>query len=469
MKTKKIISLLVVLVGVIDFRFSTLNIQLGAVRAQNNVVDEVIWVVGDEAILKSDVEGLRRDPSWSQIKGNPYCVIPERLAIQKLFMHQAVIDSIEVTEAQVNNYVDNRINEWVMTAGSKEKLEEYMSMPMSQIREELHDRYKDELTVERMREKLTEDVKVSPAEVRRYFKDIPEDSLPLIPTQVEVEILVQQPNIPDEEINRVKEELRGMADRVTNGGMPFSTLAILNSEDTETKLQGGELPYMGKGELDPAFANVAFSLTDPKKVSKVVESEYGFHIIQLIDKRGDKIKVRHILRKPVVAQADVEKAMLRLDSIADDIRSEKFTFEDGATWISDDKDTRNNRGLMTNQKRKSDGTLMQTSKFEMSELANISPELARVVEGLEVGEISKPFKMMNKQTKTVCAIAKLKSRIKTHRASISEDFQVLREIVLNKKKENLIDEWIRNKQKTTYIRIHEDWRDCDFEYPGWVK
>ena len=435
----------------------------------NNTIDEVIWVVGDEAILKSDVEGMRRDPMWSQIKGNPYCVIPERLAIQKLFLHQAVIDSIEVTDAQINSHVDNRINEMVLSAGSKEKLEEYISMPMSQIREELHDRYKDELTVEKMREKLTEDVKVSPAEVRRYFKDIPEDSLPLIPTQVEVEILVQHPNIPEEEINRVKEELRGFAERVTNGSMPFSTLAILNSEDQETKLQGGELPYMGKGELDPAFANVAFSLTDPKKVSKVVESEYGFHIIQLVDKRGDKIKGRHILRKPVVAQKDIDAALLRLDSIADDIRNEKFSFEDGATLISDDKDTRSNHGLMTNQKRNSDGTPMQTSKFEMRELANFSPELARVVDGLEIGEISKPFKMTDRQSKTVCAIAKLKSRIKTHRASISEDFQVLREIVLNKKKENLIDEWIRNKQKTTYIRIHEDWRDCDFEYPGWVK
>ncbi len=435
----------------------------------NNTIDEVIWVVGDEAILKSDVEGMRRDPMWSQIKGNPYCVIPERLAIQKLFLHQAVIDSIEVTDAQINSHVDNRINEMVLSAGSKEKLEEYISMPMSQIREELHDRYKDELTVEKMREKLTEDVKVSPAEVRRYFKDIPEDSLPLIPTQVEVEILVQHPNIPEEEINRVKEELRGFAERVTNGSMPFSTLAILNSEDQETKLQGGELPYMGKGELDPAFANVAFSLTDPKKVSKVVESEYGFHIIQLVDKRGDKIKVRHILRKPVVAQKDIDAALLRLDSIADDIRNEKFSFEDAATLISDDKDTRSNHGLMTNQKRNSDGTPMQTSKFEMRELANFSPELARVVDGLEIGEISKPFKMTDRQSKTVCAIAKLKSRIKTHRASISEDFQVLREIVLNKKKENLIDEWIRNKQKTTYIRIHEDWRDCDFEYPGWVK
>lgn len=435
----------------------------------SNVVDEVIWVVGDEAILKSDVEGMRRDPSWSQIKGNPYCVIPERLAIQKLFLHQAAIDSIEVADSQINAYVEERINDWVMTAGSKEKLEEYMSMPISQIREELHNRYKDEMTVNKMREKLTEDVKVSPAEVRRYFKDMSEDSLPLIPTQVEVEILVLHPRIPEEEIARVKEELRGYAERITTGSMSFSTLAILNSEDKASKLQGGELPYMGKGELDQAFANVAFSLTDPKKVSKVVESEFGFHIIQLIDKRGDKVKVRHILRKPVVAQKDIDGALARLDSIADDIRKEKFSFEEGATVISDDKDTKNNRGLMTNRKQTPEGERIQTSRFEMSELANTSSELARVVDGLEIGEISKPFIMTDARGKTVCAIAKLKNRIKSHHASISEDFQILRGIVLNKKKEERINEWIREKQQSTYIRINENWCDCEFEYPGWVK
>ena len=437
--------------------------------AQNNVVDEVIWVVGDEAILKSDVEGMRRDPSWAQIKGNPYCVIPERMAIQKLFLHQAAIDSIEVGDQQVNAYVEERINDWVMTAGSKEKLEEYMSMPMSQIREELFDRYKDEMMVSRMRETLTGDVKVTPAEVRRYFRDMPEDSLPLIPTQVEVEILVQEPKIPEEEINRVKEELRGYAERVNSGNMSFSTLAILNSEDRESKLQGGELPYMGKGEFDPAFANVAFALTDPKKASKVVESEFGYHIIQLIDKRGDKAKFRHILRKPVASQESIDAALHRLDSIADDIRTGKFSFEDGATWISDDKDTRNNHGLLTNRKVKSDGGSMQTSRFEMGELANVSPELARVVDGMEIGEISKPFQMVNGRAKTVCAIVKLKNRIKTHRASVTEDFQVLRDIVLGRKKTELIDNWIREKQRTTYVRINGDWCDCEFEYPGWVK
>lgn len=438
-------------------------------QALDNVVDEVIWVVGDEAILKSDVESMRADPDWNAIKGNPYCVIPERLAIQKLFLHQAAIDSISVTDSEVSSMVEERINDWVMRAGSKEKLEEYMNRTVSQIREELADRFRDEIVVQRMRAKLTEDVRVTPAEVRRYFRDMPEDSLPMVPTEVEVEILVQHPRIPQTEIDRIKNELRGYAERVQNGGMSFSTLAILYSEDPGSARQGGELDYVGRAALDPAFASVAFSLTDPEKISKVVQTEFGYHIIQLIDKRGDKIKVRHILRKPKVAQEDVDACLARLDSIANDIRAEKFTFEDGATVISDDKDTKNNHGLLTNLKVDEDGSRLRTSKFEMGELSNISTELARQVEGLEIGEISKPFEMIYTNMKTVCAIAKLKSRTKAHRASLTEDFPLLQNIVLNKKREEMIHDWIVEKQKSTYIRINEKWRDCDFEYPGWIQ
>ena len=433
--------------------------------AQKNVIDEVVWVVGDEAILLSDIE-KRRLEYGSQVKGNPYCVIPEQLAIQKLFLHQAVIDSVNVTDEEVNQYVENDLNEKVLMAGSKEKLEEYMKMPMVQIREELFDMYKSELTAMRMREQLTEEVKVTPAEVRRYFKDIPEDSLPLIPTQVEVQILVLQPRIPQTEIERIKNLLRDYAERVNNGSTSFSTLARLYSEDPGTARQGGEMPYMGKAELDPGFANVAFSLTDTKKVSKIAQSEFGYHIIQLIDKRGDKMKCRHILKRPEVAQADIDSALVVLDSIVSDIRNEKISFEDAVRYASDDKDTRNNRGIVSNINRETGDT---SPRFEMSELSALSPELARTVESLEIGEISKPFTMINSKGKTVCAIARLKNRSLAHRASITEDFQVMKNIVRNKKGEETIRNWIKEKQQSTYIRINPDWRDCEFQYDGWIK
>ena len=430
--------------------------------AQNHTVDEVIWVVGDEAILRSDVERMRTIYG-NEIKGNPYCVIPEQLAIQKLFLHQAAIDSVSVSDGDVAPYVEQDINEKVMMAGSKEKLEEYMRMPMSQIREELFEQYKNEMTARQMKQKITAGIKITPAEVRRYFRDLPQDSLPFIPTQVEVQILTRHPRIRREEIERVKEQLRGWAERIQAGTTSFSALARMFSKDEGSARMGGELEYYGRTQLDPAFANVAFSLTDPKKVSKVVQSEYGYHIIQLIDKRGDKIKVRHILRRPEVDPKDIEACMSRLDSIATDIKENKFTFEVGAQELSDDKDSRNNNGIMTNLNKE---TGVATTRFEMGDVPS---EIARMVDKMEIGEISQAFTMTDKHGMETCAIIKLKNRIPAHRASITEDFQILKGTVEAKKSEEMIQQWIKDKQKSTYVRINEDWRNCDFTYPGWAK
>lgn len=435
-------------------------------QSANHVIDEVIWVVGDEAILRSDVETARLE-FGANISGNPYCVIPEQLAIQKLFLHQAQLDSVDIPASNVSANVEERLNQLIMRAGSKEKLEEYYHKTMTQLREMLFESTKEQYTVQKVRENLTSDIKVTPAEVRRYFKDVPQDSLPWIPAQVEVQIITMQPRIPQEEIDRVKDELREYTERVNSGESSFSTLAILYSEDPGTARYGGELDYTGKGELDPAFANVAFSLTDPKKISKVVESEYGYHIIQLIDKRGDKVKIRHILRKPRLDQADIDVAIARLDTVAEDLRKEKFTFDEAAPYLSDDKDTRKNKGLMTNTKYdQSTGEQTRTSRFQLQDLPQ---EIAKVVSTMNTGEISEPFMMINNKGKEVCAIVKLKAHIKAHRATMAEDFQILKDVVLAKRKEEKIKEWIKEKQQTTYIRINEEWRNCEFEYPGWIK
>lgn len=435
-------------------------------QSANHVIDEVIWVVGDEAILRSDVETARLE-FGANISGNPYCVIPEQLAIQKLFLHQAQLDSVDIPASNVSANVEERLNQLIMRAGSKEKLEEYYHKTMTQLREMLFESTKEQYTVQKVRENLTSDIKVTPAEVRRYFKDVPQDSLPWIPAQVEVQIITMQPRIPQEEIDRVKDELREYTERVNSGESSFSTLAILYSEDPGTARYGGELDYTGKGELDPAFANVAFSLTDPKKISKVVESEYGYHIIQLIDKRGDKVKIRHILRKPRLDQADIDVAIARLDTVAEDLRKEKFTFDEAATYLSDDKDTRKNKGLMTNTKYdQSTGEQTRTSRFQLQDLPQ---EIAKVVSTMNTGEISEPFMMINNKGKEVCAIVKLKAHIKAHRATMAEDFQILKDVVLAKRKEEKIKEWIKEKQQATYIRVNEEWRNCEFEYPGWIK
>lgn len=434
-------------------------------QSLGNVVDEVVWVVGDEAILRSDVEKVRTQ--MSRVTGNPYCVIPENLAIQKLFLHQAQLDSITVETETVNRYVEAQINQWVQAAGSKEKLEEYRNMTMAQIREETFDLVRDNQIMELERTHLTKDIKVTPAEVRHFFKDIPEDSLPLIPTQVEVELLAEHPRIQPEEIERVKSLLREYAERIQSGSSSFSTLAILYSEDPGSARQGGEMDYMGKMELDPAFANAAWSLNDPKKVSKIVESQFGYHIIQLVDKRGDKLKLRHILKKPRVEQADIDAALARLDSIAKDIRNGVFTFEEAASRLSDDVDSRANKGLMFNVTQdETTGERIRTSRFKMGELPT---EVARMVESMQVGDVSNSFTMIDKKGKEQCCIVKLKNRIPAHAATINEDFQVLSQIVRRHLSEEFLNKWIRDKQRTTYIRINPDWVNCEFQYPGWVK
>ncbi|MCD8292500.1 MAG: peptidylprolyl isomerase [Prevotellaceae bacterium] len=433
-----------------------------ALYGQDNVIDEVVWVVGDEAILKSEVEEARLNALYEGRKfdRDPYCVIPEEIAVQKLYLHQAALDSIEVSDSEVLQRVEYMTNMYITNMGSKEKMEEYFNKTSSEIRETLRENAREGLLVQGMQRKLVGDIKVTPAEVRRYFKDLPQDSIPYIPTQVEVQIITLQPKIPQEEIEDVKRRLRDYTERVNKGETSFSTLARMYSEDMGTAINGGEMPFTGRGYLDPAFANVAFNLQDPNKVSKIVESEFGFHIIQLMEKRGDRIKVRHILLKPHVPEEALTAGMARLDSIADDIRNGKFTFEDGAAYISQDKDTRNNHGLMPNPNT-------NTSKFEMQELP---PEIAKVVDNMKVGEISDAFTMIPERTgKEVCVIVKLKSRINGHKATITDDYQNLKEIVMEKRQEELLDKWIREKQKSTYVRINDNWKNCTFKYPGWIK
>ena len=432
-----------------------------AVYGQDNVIDEVVWVVGDEAILKSEVEEARMSAQYEGRKfdGDPYCVIPEEIAVQKLYLHQAALDSIEVAESEVIQRVDYMTNMYIANIGSREKMEEYFNKTSSQIRETLRDNAREGLKVQKMQQKLVGEIKITPAEVRRYFKDLPQDSIPYIPTQVEVQIITQQPKIPLDEIEDVKRRLREYTDRVNNGES-FSMLARLYSDDRGTAINGGEMPFTGRGYLDPAFANVAFNLQDPNKVSKIVESEYGFHTIQLMEKRGDRIKVRHILLKPHVPEEALMAGTARLDSIADDIRNGKFTFEEAASVLSQDKDTRNNHGLLPNPQT-------NTSKFEMQELP---PEIAKVVDKMKVGEISEAFTMIPQKTgKEECVIVKLKSRINGHKATISEDYQNLKEIVLDKRRDEVLDKWIREKQKHTYVRINDNWKNCAFKYPGWIK
>lgn len=434
------------------------------IQAQLNVVDEVVWVVGDDPILLSDVEETRIQ---AEMEGapieNPYCTIPEQLAIQKLFLHQAELDSIEVSEVNALKEANERINFFIQNLGSRENVEKHFHLTIPQLREKLKKTMRQRAMIQQIEHKLFGDIKVTPAEVRAHFNNVPEDSLPLIPTQVEVQIITTHPRPTREEVERVEERLREFARRVNAGEAEFSTLAKIYSQDPGSARLGGELGYSGRNQFVPEFSNVAFSLNDPKKVSKIVRTEFGYHIIQLIDKKGDKANFRHILLKPEIADSVYTNELVRLDSIAADINRSLFTFEVAAAQLSDDKDTKNNHGIMVNSDMM---TRKITSRFAMKALPT---EIARVVETLKVGEISKAFTYKNLQGQDVCAIVKLKSRIDAHRANMTEDFQVLKDVVQSKRALDMRKKWIEEKQKTTFVRINPEWRNCTFEYPNWGK
>lgn len=434
--------------------------------AQNNIAEEVAWVIGDDPIYKSEIEQAYIDHQNERvpINGDPYCVLPEQIAVQRLFLHQADIDTVEVQEAMIQQQVDGQINYLITNLGSREKVEQYFRKPMPEIREYYASSMRDRYRVRQVQQELTKDIKPTPSDVRRYYDRLPEDSIPFVPLQVEVQVITLNPAIPRQEIDDVKARLRDYAERVNSGEADFSTLAIMYSEAPEG-MRGGEIGFMGRGQLVPEYAAVAFNLNDTKKVSKIVETEYGFHIIQLIEKRGDRINVRHILLRPRVAEKDLTDAVLRLDSLRTDLIDKKIPFEEAVAVLSNDKDTRNNRGVMVNSNMNSDD--YNTARFQMSELPQ---EIAKEVNNMQPGDISQAFIMKDPKTnQDIVALVRLTDRIEGHRANLSDDYQLIKNLCEQSHRQQLLEKWLDKKIADTYTRIEDGWRDCEFSHKGWIK
>lgn len=438
-----------------------------AFAAIDNSAEEVAWVVGDQPIWKSEIEEayMAMLSEKASINGDPYCVIPEQLAIEKLYLHQADIDTIEVSESMVMQQVEQTVNNYIAQLGSQEKVEQMFNKSLPAIREQLLEVISNRSRVQQVQQSLIKDVKATPSDVRRYFDKLPEDSVPYVPRKVEVQILTAAPAIPREEIDNIKSRLREYADRVNRGESEFSTLAILYSEDPGSAARGGELGFAGRAQYVPEFTAVAFNLNDPKKVSKIVETEYGYHIIQLIEKRGDRVNVRHILLRPKVAEKDLEDAVVRLDSLRKDLVANNIPFEEAVAAISQDKDTRNNRGVMVNTNGNSNN--YNTARFEMSELPQ---EVAKEVNELEPGEISQAFIMKDPKTgQDIVALVKLTKRIEGHRANLSDDYQQIKNMYEQSQQASILNKWLEKKIAETYTRIEEGWRNCEFTHKGWIK
>lgn len=434
-----------------------------ATMAIDNIADEVAWIIGDEPIYKSDIEQqyLAIKSERQTLDGDPYCVIPEFLAIQKLYLHQADIDTIDVPDSQVQMAVESQLNMYISELGSKDAVEKYFHKSFPEIRSQLLVSIQNQMRIGEVQRNLTKDVKVTPSEVRRFFDALPDDSIPFVPMQVQVQIITINPVVPREEIEAVKGKLRDLTGRINRGEISFRTAATGYSEDTNTGPRGGEYGFKGRGELVPEYAAVAFNLNDPNKISKIVETEYGFHIIQLIEKRGDRINTRHILLRPKVAEKDLREAVVRLDSVRTEILDKNImSFEDAARIFSQDKDTRLSKGIMVNNNTRN-------TFFQMSQLPQ---EVAKVVAGLEPGQVSDAFIMKDpKRDREIVAIVKLTNRIDAHRANLSDDYELAKNMCEESMKDKLLSNWLTNKINDTYVRVEEGWRNCDFKHKGWIK
>ncbi len=436
-------------------------ISFNTLQAQNNVIDEVIAVVGDNAILKSDIEHQYEQAlvEGANFSGDLKCHLFEQALISKLLLNQAELDSVEVGENEVVNQVDQRINYFIQQIGSKEKTEEYFNKSLLQIKRDQMQMVRTQMLTQRMQQEITKDINVTPADIGAYYRNLPKDSLPMVPTQYELQQIVLHPRVEQKEIDRVKSQLRDFQKQVSEG-RDFATLAVLYSEDKGSATRGGELGWMPRSGLVPEFASVAFNMQDKKKVSKIVETEFGFHIIQLIDRKGDRINCRHILMKPKVNEEAKKKAQASLDTIRGLITDETMSFEEAALRFSMDKDSRTSGGQMVNPQS-------GTAKFE---IAQIPVEINKQLQGMKENDISPSFYMLDERKgKETYRIIKLKRKSPPHKANRKEDYQLLRTMLENSLQQETLDKWIKEKQADTYITIDKSWVNCEFKYDNWVK
>ena len=450
----KILCKIFIIIPLMVLFASTLNAQ----SARDSIVDGIVGVVGGNVILISDIENqYMQIRSQGNIKGTAptlKCQIFENLLFQKLLLHQAQVDSIKVTDDQVELEMDRRMRYFISQAGTPERLEEHFGKSLLEIKNELREVIRESMLTDQEQQKIAKDVTITPAEVKVFYRKLPKDSIPLVNSELEIGMIVRQPSIGDEEKQAVKDKLKGFKERFAKGD-DFSTLAVLYSEDPGSSKQGGELGMFKRGEMRPEFEAAAFKLK-PGEISDIVETEDGFHLIQMVERRGEYINVRHILLQPKVSPVNLAKAKFSLDSVAALIEKKKITYEQAVIKYSDDP-TRLSGGLMINQ-------ASGNSKFESSQ---VDAKIFFVIDKLKVGEVSTPI-LTNERGKQDYRIYYLKSRTNPHKANLEEDYSRIQMIALDRKKMDVINAWITTKMNTTFISILGDYRNCPFQRK-WIK
>lgn len=426
------------------------------------VVDKVVAVVGNNIVKLSDIENQYLQAKTQGLlssQGDLKCDVFEELLTQKLFLNQSRIDSVEVSEGEVEMQLARRMDFFINQIGSQERLEEYFNKSMLEIKNDFRDPIREQLLTEKMQREVIGEINVTPSEVKRFYKSLPEDSIPHIDSEIQYRQVVLYPPKNEEAVLDVKERLLELRQRILNGES-FATMAVLYSEGPSAT-QGGELGYMSRGSLDPAYAKAAFSL-QKGGISKIVESEFGFHIIQLIDRRDDKVNTRHIIMKPKITTEDIEKSMSKLDSISKLIQNDSISFKMAARYFSQDEDTYLNGGIVINQNQQSMN--FGSSSFHLDDL---SPTEFNVIRDLEVDEISRSFQSVDDKQKKVFKVIKLISKTDPHVANLEQDYNLLKNMAKQMKQQELIQNWIAEKLKSTYISIDESYGNCNFSMEGW--
>lgn len=426
------------------------------------LVESVAAIVGNEVIYLSDLENnitdMRRNGNKTPVD-QLTCSILQEMLVSKLFMDQARIDSINVSDDAVEGDLNMRMNDAIRTAGSEEALVTYFKKSMLEIKRDIKKTLLEQQVVGEVQSKISKNITITPNALKKFYNSFPKDSLPVVPAKYAISIIQIDP--PDNEENKAeaRQKLLDIRSQIL-AGKSFNVLAIMYSEDTESAKTGGEIGFRVRGELEKPYAEAAFSLTK-NTVSKIVESKYGFHIIQLIDRKGDMVNTRHILIRPKVKPKQSELAMQKLDSLANLIRKDSIKFENAAIRFSTHKDSRINGGKLVSPN--------PSSRISWFSLEELNPEMYVKIRDMKVGEISNPFKTTDENNNEVFRIVKLDNVLPAHSANLKDDYQTLYDAALVKERAQVFDRWVKNKIGITYIKISEEFKGCDFLKNGWLK
>jgi peptidyl-prolyl cis-trans isomerase SurA len=426
------------------------------------LVESIAAIVGNEVIYLSDPENtvadMRRGGNRTPV-AQLRCNVFHEMLISKLFLDQARIDSITVTDDAVEGELNMQMNDAIRRAGSEEVLVEFFKKSMVEIRRDIKKTMLEQAVVREVQSKIAENITVTPAALKRFYSSFPKDSLPVIPAKYEISIIQVDPPANEDNKAEARQKLLDIRSQIL-GGKSFNVLAVMYSEDIESAKNGGEVGYLTRGELEKEYADAAFSLTK-NTVSKIVETKYGFHIIQLIDRKGEMVNTRHILVRPKVKPEQADKAISKLDSLANLIRKDSIKFENAALRFSTHKDSRINGGKFV-----SANPSERVTWFTLEEL---NPEMYLKIRDLKVGEISEPFRTTDENNNVVFRIVKLDNELPAHTANLKDDYQNLYNAALTNERTKVYEKWVKEKIEITYLKICEEFKSCDFLKKGWLK